>query len=47
MTPPAVTSDAAPAATEESNRFGLGAAIALIMGSIIRVGVFNLPTSIA
>src|SRR4029077_16661036 len=27
--------------------FGLGAAIALIMGSIIGVGVFNLPTSLA
>jgi APA family basic amino acid/polyamine antiporter len=47
MTPPTVASDAAPAAAEESNRFGLGAAIALIMGSIIGVGVFNLPTSLA
>jgi basic amino acid/polyamine antiporter, APA family len=27
--------------------FGLGAAIALIMGSIIGVGIFNLPTSLA
>jgi APA family basic amino acid/polyamine antiporter len=37
---------ASPAAAEES-RFGLPAAIALIMGSIIGVGVFNLPTSLA
>jgi len=43
MTPPTVATDAAPAAAEGS-RFGLGAAIALIMGSIIGVGVFNLPT---
>src|SRR5262249_46436705 len=28
-------------------RFGLGAAIALIMGSIIGVGIFNLPSSLA
>ncbi|GIJ47903.1 transporter [Virgisporangium aliadipatigenens] len=27
--------------------FGLGAAVALIMGSIIGVGIFNLPTSLA
>jgi APA family basic amino acid/polyamine antiporter len=27
--------------------FGLGAAIALVMGSIIGVGIFNLPTSLA
>jgi APA family basic amino acid/polyamine antiporter len=33
-------------ATEES-RFGLGTAVALIMGSIIGVGVFNLPSSLA
>ena len=46
MTPPTVATDAAPAAAEES-RFGLGAAIALIMGSIIGVGIFNLPTSLA
>ena len=29
------------------NRFGLPTAIALIVGSIIGVGVFNLPTSLA
>ncbi len=29
------------------NRFGLAAAIALIVGSIIGVGVFNLPTSLS
>jgi APA family basic amino acid/polyamine antiporter len=32
---------------EESRGFGLPAAIALIMGSIIGVGIFNLPTSLA
>jgi APA family basic amino acid/polyamine antiporter len=37
-----VTSSAA-----ESGRFGLTTAIALIMGSIIGVGIFNLPTSLA
>jgi basic amino acid/polyamine antiporter, APA family len=31
----------------ESGGFGLPAAIALIMGSIIGVGIFNLPTSLA
>ena len=39
----AVAPEAAPAAV----RFGLGTAVALIMGSIIGVGVFNLPTSLA
>ncbi|HEY3578123.1 MAG TPA: amino acid permease [Gaiellaceae bacterium] len=34
-------------AAKASGRFGLPAAIALIMGSIIGVGVFNLPTSLA
>src|SRR3954471_12926030 len=29
------------------SRFGLGTAMALIMGSIIGVGIFNLPTSLA
>jgi APA family basic amino acid/polyamine antiporter len=38
--PPGTGTDAAP-------RFGLNTAIALIMGSIIGVGVFNLPTSLA
>lgn len=40
---------APPATTEktESRGFGLPAAIALIMGSIIGVGIFNLPTSLA
>jgi APA family basic amino acid/polyamine antiporter len=38
----------APATKEaESHGFGLPAAIALIMGSIIGVGIFNLPTSLA
>ena len=30
-----------------ASRFGLPVAIALIMGSIIGVGIFNLPTSLA
>ena len=34
-------------APAEASRFGLGTAIALIMGSIIGVGVFNLPSSLA
>jgi basic amino acid/polyamine antiporter, APA family len=36
-----------PASAAESGRFGLTTAIALIMGSIIGVGIFNLPTSLA
>src|SRR6185312_4821829 len=36
-----------PAEQARSSQFGLPAAIALIMGSIIGVGVFNLPTSLA
>jgi APA family basic amino acid/polyamine antiporter len=32
---------------EESRQFGLGTAIALIVGSIIGVGIFNLPASLA
>src|SRR6476620_948511 len=35
------------AASESGARFGLPAAVALIMGSIIGVGIFNLPTSLA
>jgi len=35
------------AAEKSSGQFGLPAAIALIMGSIIGVGIFNLPTSLA
>ena len=38
---------AAPASMEKGQGFGLPAAIALIMGSIIGVGIFNLPTSLA
>jgi basic amino acid/polyamine antiporter, APA family len=43
------TAAAAPAATDKETQggFGLPAAIALIMGSIIGVGIFNLPTSLA
>jgi APA family basic amino acid/polyamine antiporter len=37
----------APAAAAPAKQFGLTTAIALIMGSIIGVGVFNLPTSLA
>jgi basic amino acid/polyamine antiporter, APA family len=35
------------ASTPQASQFGLGTAIALIMGSIIGVGVFNLPSSLA
>src|SRR6516225_5678207 len=49
MTEQAVAPAAVPAveAKAESSQFGLPAAIALIMGSIIGVGIFNLPTSLA
>jgi APA family basic amino acid/polyamine antiporter len=36
-----------PAAGESVQQFGLPAAMALIVGSIIGVGIFNLPTSLA
>jgi APA family basic amino acid/polyamine antiporter len=36
-----------PAGGEEAPKFGLPAAMALIVGSIIGVGIFNLPTSLA
>src|SRR5215469_4063439 len=38
---------AEPAAAEKPHQFGLSAAMALIVGSIIGVGIFNLPTSLA
>ena len=53
MSENAVPGQARPAApatstsATEPSRFGLTTAIALIMGSIIGVGVFNLPTSLA
>ncbi len=37
----------APATQGSSGGFGLGTAMALIVGSIIGVGIFNLPTSLA
>src|SRR5215469_9349581 len=37
----------APGTGEQPHQFGLTAAIALIVGSIIGVGIFNLPTSLA
>src|SRR4051794_13064543 len=45
----APTAPPPPAGAEppSDNRFGLPQAIALIMGSIIGVGIFNLPTSLA
>jgi APA family basic amino acid/polyamine antiporter len=43
--PPPVSATATQAGP--SQQFGLPAAIALIMGSIIGVGIFNLPTSLA
>jgi len=42
-----VSAEQAAVAAESPGQFGLPAAIALIMGSIIGVGVFNLPTSLA
>ena len=36
-----------PAVAEKPRQFGLTAAMALIVGSIIGVGIFNLPTSLA
>src|SRR5215467_5091810 len=53
MSENAVPGQARPAApvtstgAEASSQFGLTTAIALIMGSIIGVGIFNLPTSLA
>jgi basic amino acid/polyamine antiporter, APA family len=38
---------AAPADGEGAHQFGLPAAMALIVGSVIGVGIFNLPTSLA
>ena len=47
-----MSTTAVPRGGAESNQverggFGLTTAIALIMGSIIGVGIFNLPTSLA
>jgi APA family basic amino acid/polyamine antiporter len=42
-----VTGTPGTAAKAEGPKFGLPAAIALIVGSIIGVGIFNLPTSLA
>ena len=43
----AVDAAAVPATEEATKKFGIGTAVALVMGSIIGVGVFNLPTSLA
>src|SRR4249919_2967586 len=40
-------SDASPAQASTGGGFGVGTATALIVGSIIGVGIFNLPTSLA
>jgi APA family basic amino acid/polyamine antiporter len=45
-TPP-LTTESSPAVTDSGPRFGIGTAVALIMGSIIGVGIFNLPTSLS
>jgi APA family basic amino acid/polyamine antiporter len=42
-----VSSASPPAGTGGDTRFGLTTAMALIMGSIIGVGIFNLPTSLS
>jgi APA family basic amino acid/polyamine antiporter len=41
------SSGTAGTAPDSGARFGLGTAVALIMGSIIGVGIFNLPTSLS
>jgi APA family basic amino acid/polyamine antiporter len=45
--PPETTGPAGEPARETVRQFGLPAAMALIVGSIIGVGIFNLPTSLA
>jgi basic amino acid/polyamine antiporter, APA family len=47
MSTSALPREGAPSEQTEQRGFGLGTAIALIMGSIIGVGIFNLPTSLA
>ena len=42
-----VPGPASEAGGETPHQFGLTAAMALIVGSIIGVGIFNLPTSLA
>jgi APA family basic amino acid/polyamine antiporter len=37
----------APAGTDTTRRFGLGTATALVIGTIIGVGIFNLPNSLS
>ena len=46
--PPIITpGENAPVANPPANRMGLTVAMALVMGSIIGVGIFNLPSSLA
>jgi basic amino acid/polyamine antiporter, APA family len=47
LPPEAPGSASEPAGSEGAQKFGLTAAMALIVGSIIGVGIFNLPTSLA
>src|SRR5689334_17029246 len=47
LPPEAPGSASAAAGSEGAQKFGLPAAMALIVGSIIGVGIFNLPTSLA
>ncbi|HTX68997.1 MAG TPA: amino acid permease [Thermoleophilia bacterium] len=42
-----VESVTGPRSTAAEHRFGLGTATALVVGSIVGVGIFNLPTSLA
>jgi APA family basic amino acid/polyamine antiporter len=45
--PPLPTRPSAPPAGRDEHRFGITTATALVVGSIIGVGIFNLPTSLA
>src|SRR6516165_5809693 len=47
MTSASDSPSSAATSPESGARFGLGTAVALIMGSIIGVGIFNLPTSLS
>ena len=45
--PEAPRSTSPPTGGGDEQKFGLPAAMALIVGSVVGVGIFNLPTSLA